>query len=242
MQGTTYPRMNRVFLTGTAQEEPELRYTPSGVSVCSFRVQVGRILRDRSGGSREVAAYLTVVAWQEAAQRMSRELRKGQAIYVEGYVSSRSFTTARGDKRTAIEIYAEQIQILGPFPEGEQPDQGGAEGTEETAASGGTHRRGAFRRQETPRPEQPGREHPAEPKREPDAAATETGETPRVSSADQVTDSHEATAAPSQETTESSGQQEDSGATESEDASRSTPSDEGEDTESQEDSTEAERQ
>lgn len=118
MEGTTYPRMNRVFLTGVSQEEPELRYTPSGVTVCSFRVQVGRILRDRSGGAREVAAYLTVVAWQETAQRMARELKKGQALYVEGYVSSRSFTTARGEKRTAVEIYAEQIQILGPFAEG----------------------------------------------------------------------------------------------------------------------------
>ncbi len=119
MDGTTYPRMNRVFLTGIAQEEPELRFTPSGVAVSSFRVQVGRILRDRSGGAREVAAYLTVVAWQEAAQRMARELRKGQAVYVEGYVSSRSFTTARGEKRTAVEIYAEQLQILGPFSEEE---------------------------------------------------------------------------------------------------------------------------
>jgi single-strand DNA-binding protein len=133
MEGTTYPRMNRVFLTGTAQEEPELRYTPSGVTVCSFRVQVGRILRDRTGGSREVAAYLTIVAWQEAAQRMSRELKKGQAVYVEGYVSSRSFTTARGEKRTAVEIYAEQIQILGPFVEGERP----AEGAREEGRSGG---------------------------------------------------------------------------------------------------------
>ncbi len=122
MDATTYPRMNKVFLTGLAQEEPELRYTPSGVSVSSFRVQVGRLLRDRSGGAREVAAYLTIVAWQETAQRMSRELRKGQAIYVEGYVSSRSFTTARGDKRTAIEIYAEQIQILGPFSDEEKPE------------------------------------------------------------------------------------------------------------------------
>lgn len=127
MEGTTYPRMNRVFLTGVAQEEPELRFTPSGVTVCSFRVQVGRILRDRTGGSREVAAYLTVVAWQEAAQRMSRELKKGQAIYVEGYVSSRSFTTARGEKRTAVEIYAEQIQILGPFQPGERGGEGSPE-------------------------------------------------------------------------------------------------------------------
>jgi single-strand DNA-binding protein len=140
MEGTTYPRMNRVLLTGIAQEEPELRYTPSGVAVCSLRVQVGRILRDRSGGAREVAAYLTVVAWQEAAQRMARELRKGQAVYVEGYVSSRSFTTARGEKRTAVEIYAEQIQILGPLAEGEKPTEGQTHGEEGNAPRGGGRR------------------------------------------------------------------------------------------------------
>ncbi|MBD3162663.1 MAG: single-stranded DNA-binding protein [Candidatus Eisenbacteria bacterium] len=161
MDGTTYPRMNRVFLTGIAQEQPELRYTPSGVMVCSFRVQVGRILRDRSGGSREVAAYLTVVAWQEAAQRVSRELRKGQAIYVEGYVSSRSFTTARGDKRTAVEIYAEQIQILGPFE---------AEETESRESGA----------KPAPRPERPRRPQKQEkPERDekPAEARPESGET-----------------------------------------------------------------
>jgi single-strand DNA-binding protein len=145
MDGTTYPRMNRVFLTGIAQEEPELRFTPSGVAVCSFRVQVGRILRDRSGGAREVAAYLTVVAWQEAAQRMARELRKGQAVYVEGYVSSRSFTTARGEKRTAVEIYAEQLQILGPFAEGEHA----AEATPGEGATTGAGRRAPQPRDES---------------------------------------------------------------------------------------------
>jgi single-strand DNA-binding protein len=150
MEGTTYPRMNRVFLTGIAQEEPELRYTPSGVAVCSFRVQVGRILRDRSGGAREVAAYLTVVAWQEAAQRMARELRKGQAVYVEGYVSSRSFTTARGEKRTAVEIYAEQIQILGPFAEGEKPSEAHPQGEEGHPAAHRGPRRPPRGREEHP--------------------------------------------------------------------------------------------
>jgi single-strand DNA-binding protein len=153
MEGTTYPRMNRVFLTGIAQEEPELRYTPSGVTVCSFRVQVGRILRDRSGGAREVAAYLTVVAWQDTAQRMAHDLKKGQAIYVEGYVSSRSFTTARGEKRTAVEIYAEQIQVLGPFAEGSEPHAGG------DADQQGQPRGGARRPFRRPREEAPVIEH-----------------------------------------------------------------------------------
>jgi len=156
MEGTTYPRMNRVLLTGLAQEEPELRYTPSGVAVCSFRVQVGRILRDRSGGAREVAAYLTVVAWQEAAQRMARELRKGQAVYVEGYVSSRSFTTARGEKRTAIEVYAEQIQILGPFADDEKPPEAQAEDEARAPSQRPAARRAGTRGREEPsRPEAP---------------------------------------------------------------------------------------
>lgn len=173
MEGTTYPRMNRVFLTGIAQEEPELRYTPSGVTVCSFRVQVGRILRDRTGGSREVAAYLTVVAWQEAAQRMSRELKKGQAVYVEGYVSSRSFTTARGEKRTAVEIYAEQIQILGPFAEGEKPAEGAHE---EPHAAGG---RGGRRGTSEPRRDELPLDGPAsEPAHEAGEAASEHHEEP----------------------------------------------------------------
>lgn len=165
MEGTTYPRMNRVFLTGIAQEEPELRYTPSGVAVCSFRVQVGRILRDRSGGAREVAAYLTVVAWQEAAQRMARDLRKGQAVYVEGYVSSRSFTTARGEKRTAVEIYAEQIQILGPFAEGEGPGASRADDSEGAGQRGPGRRAGGRGRDESrgdggaPAGEHPHEEH-----------------------------------------------------------------------------------
>lgn len=168
MEGTTYPRMNRVLLTGIAQEEPELRYTPSGVTVCSFRVQVGRILRDRTGGSREVAAYLTVVAWQEAAQRMSKDLHKGQAIYVEGYVSSRSFTTARGEKRTAVEIYAEQIQILGPFSEGERPSEG--------PAADEDGRPGAGRAVPRRPPAGPKREEPRDPEvGEPPAPAEEHG-------------------------------------------------------------------
>jgi len=209
MEGTTYPRMNRVFLTGLAQEEPELRYTPSGVSVCSFRVQVGRILRDRSGGSREVAAYLTVVAWQEAAQRMSRELRKGQAIYVEGYVSSRSFTTARGDKRTAIEIYAEQIQILGPFPEEKQTEESGArESAQLPIAPVGQVRPAAPRRDE-PRP-QPTEEQPAKPATEQQAetvepVATESSKEPESTSVTEPekTDSVEAVEKPAESTDES---------------------------------------
>jgi single-strand DNA-binding protein len=175
MEGTTYPRMNRVFLTGISQEEPELRYTPSGVTVCSFRVQVGRILRDRSGGAREVAAYLTVVAWQETAQRMARELKKGQALYVEGYVSSRSFTTARGEKRTAVEIYAEQIQILGPFAEG-------AEGAHAEGEGRGPARHGGRRMPPRPR-EEPHDEgqpdsHVAEPAESKDTGAHAAEEHP----------------------------------------------------------------
>lgn len=234
MEGTTYPRMNRVFLTGLAQEEPELRYTPSGVSVCSFRVQVGRILRDRSGGSREVAAYLTVVAWQEAAQRMSRELRKGQAIYVEGYVSSRSFTTARGDKRTAIEIYAEQIQILGPFSDEKPAETPGAkEGAQPPIAPVGQARPAPPRRDE-PRP-QPDGVHPAKPETEqqPEPAAKQDEEKPAETSepGTEETDAVDAVEKPAEATEPAS----DTAAAETEDAPRQETSSETETKEVDED-------
>jgi single-strand DNA-binding protein len=224
MEGTTYPRMNRVFLTGIAQEEPELRYTPSGVSVCSFRLQVGRILRDRSGGAREVAAYLTVVAWQEAAQRMSRELRKGQAVYVEGYVSSRSFTTARGDKRTAIEIYAEQIQILGPFREGEKADQGGGDQEDEHSGGQGPQRRTGYRRHEGPRPEA-AREQSAESSRE--RQADPAGDSSSGSSQEAVEESKEPAKESKEPAAESPATEESSGSTGSEGGSQASTAPEG---------------
>jgi single-strand DNA-binding protein len=115
MEADVLPRINRVIVTGFLQQEPELRHTPSGVAVASFRVRSGHFTRDRRGGLRETVSYFTVVVWQELAQRICRDARNGQGIYVEGALHSRSFLTAAGERKTVVEIYADSVETVPVF-------------------------------------------------------------------------------------------------------------------------------
>jgi single-stranded DNA-binding protein len=116
---------------------------------------------------------------------MARELHKGQAIYVEGYVSSRSFTTARGDKRTAVEIYAEQIQILGPFVAEERQEGAAAEHEIAAASPGAAPRSGHRPREEAARPAGAGEPRPPEPVKETAEATATSSPSPDDASEEQ---------------------------------------------------------
>ncbi len=135
MDADSFPRINRVIVTGFLQQDPELRHTPSGVAVASFRVRSGRMSRDRRGAPRETISYFTVVVWQELAQRVCREAKNGQGIYVEGFLHSRSFVAASGERKTVVEIYADSVEVLSAMlpvregramashPDGARPDE-----------------------------------------------------------------------------------------------------------------------
>lgn len=111
MESDALPKINRVVLTGFLQQEPELRYTPGGVAVASFRLRIARLLPENRGG-KETVSFVTVVAWQDLAQKVSREGKNGQALYVEGHLHTRSFETQKGERRTAVEVYAETLQLV----------------------------------------------------------------------------------------------------------------------------------
>ena len=130
MEADVLPRINRVIVTGFLQQEPELRHTPSGVAVASFRVRAGRVTRDRRGSTRETVSYFTVVVWAELAQRICREAHNGQGVYVEGSLHSRSFVASNGERKTVVEIYADEVEtvpIFLPVREG-KPGAPGREG------------------------------------------------------------------------------------------------------------------
>jgi single-strand DNA-binding protein len=137
MESDVLPRINRVIVTGFLQQEPELRHTPSGVAVTSFRVRCSRLVRDRHGAGRETVSYFTVVAWADLAQRVCREAHNGQGIYAEGALHSRSFVTASGERKTVVEIYAdlvEAVPVFLPVREGRAPGhEGGSAPTQEPA-------------------------------------------------------------------------------------------------------------
>jgi len=106
--------LNKVFLLGNLTADPEIRTTPSGKSVCRFRMATNRFWVDRqSGEKKQSVEYHSVVAWDKLANIVSQYLSKGRLVFVEGRLVTRTWEDGSGNKRSRTEIIAENIQ-LGP--------------------------------------------------------------------------------------------------------------------------------
>jgi single-strand DNA-binding protein len=105
--------LNKVFLIGNLTRDPELRYIPSGTAVSTFTVASNRAYKLASGEKKEEACFVRVVAWARQAELVSEYLSKGSPIFVEGRLASRSWETPDGQKRSMIEVVAQNIQFLG---------------------------------------------------------------------------------------------------------------------------------
>lgn len=119
--------LNKVFLIGNLTRDPELRYIPSGTAVASFTVASGRAYTSSSGEKKEETCFIRVVAWARQAELCGEFLLKGSPIFVEGRLQSRSWETPDGQKRSMIEVVAQNIQFLGKIPrpaEAARPAQG----------------------------------------------------------------------------------------------------------------------
>ncbi len=104
--------LNKVMLIGNVGRDPELRYTPEGIPVATFRVAMSESRRDRDGNLREHTEWHTVVAWRELAERTQRILQKGTLVYVEGRLHTREFEDRDGVRRRVVEIWADSLLVL----------------------------------------------------------------------------------------------------------------------------------
>ena len=102
--------LNRVILVGRLVADPELRYTPSGVPVASFRLAVDRQFKSQ-GGERETD-FINIVAWRRSAEFAANYLGKGRLVAVEGRLQIRQWTTQDGQRRTTAEVVADNVQGL----------------------------------------------------------------------------------------------------------------------------------
>jgi single-strand DNA-binding protein len=93
----------RVQLAGRCVADPELRYTPTGKSVCRMRVA--------TNDTRE-AQFHSVIAWEALADSAAQALRKGTAVLVEGRLQTRSWEAADGTTRSATEIVASAVKAV----------------------------------------------------------------------------------------------------------------------------------
>lgn len=104
--------LNRVQLIGNLTRDPELRYTPSGSAVCSFGIATNRSWTTDSGEKREEVDFHNIVAWRKLAELCSQFLTKGRKVYVEGRLSTRSWTGQDGQQKSRTEVVIDDMILL----------------------------------------------------------------------------------------------------------------------------------
>ncbi len=110
--------MSRSFskaqIIGNLGADPEMRYTPNGLAVTSFRVAVNRRARGQDGQQAEETDWYRVVCWGRLAETADQYLRKGLRVFVDGRLELRRYTGNDGQERMAPEIVATDFVILTP--------------------------------------------------------------------------------------------------------------------------------
>ena len=106
--------INRVVLTGNLTRDPELRSTPSGMSVCSLRIASNTRRKDNTTGEwTDKPNYFSVTVWGAQGENCARFLSKGRPVCIDGRLEWREWQTQEGQKRESIEIVADAVQFLG---------------------------------------------------------------------------------------------------------------------------------
>jgi single-strand DNA-binding protein len=104
--------LNQILLIGRAGTEPQMRYTPSGTAVTDFRLAVNNPSRDSSGEWQDNTEWFTVTAWDRQAESVNQYLAKGRRVFVEGRLSTNTFTGNDGVQRTSLEVRASRVIFL----------------------------------------------------------------------------------------------------------------------------------
>ncbi|MBI2036654.1 single-stranded DNA-binding protein [Candidatus Microgenomates bacterium] len=116
--------LNKVQLIGNLTRDPELRYTPQGTAVCTIGLATNRSWTTDTGEKREETEFHRIVAWNKLAELCSQLCTKGRKIYVEGRLSTRTWTGQDGNQRTTTEIVIDDMILLDSRRPAESPAAG----------------------------------------------------------------------------------------------------------------------
>ncbi|UCC90727.1 MAG: single-stranded DNA-binding protein [Dehalococcoidia bacterium] len=126
--------VNKLIIIGNLGSEPEMRFTPNGNPVTSFRVATNWRYTTGQGERREETEWFTVVAWNRLAEQCNQFLTKGRLVYAEGRLRTRTWEGQDGQRHFRSEIVADKVtfldrQAVAPLPEerAEEAEAGGAE-------------------------------------------------------------------------------------------------------------------
>lgn len=114
--------VNRVILIGNLGRDPEVRYTTSGMAMCTLNIATSRAWKNKTSGEREEETeWHRVILMDRMAENAGEYLAKGRPVYIEGRLRTRKWTDKDGIERYTTEIVGEQMQFLGGREDGASP-------------------------------------------------------------------------------------------------------------------------
>ena len=117
--------LNKMMIIGNLGADPELRYTPGGKAVTDLRVAVNDNRKGPDGEWIEETLWFRVSVWEQQAERLAEQLRKGNKIYAEGQLRAREYEARDGQKRTSLELAFARVVNLERRP---RDEDGGSSG------------------------------------------------------------------------------------------------------------------
>ena len=124
--------VNKVIVLGRLGQNPELKYIPSGQAVCQLSVATSESYKDRNEQMQERTDWHRVQVWGKMAENCAKYLKKGQQVYVEGRLQTRSWDNKEGNKQYVTEIVAGQVVFIGSG----HGEGGGDEGRDDSRGAG----------------------------------------------------------------------------------------------------------
>lgn len=103
--------INKAIIYGNLTRDPELKSLPSGIQVCEFGVATNRVWKDKNGARQESTDYHNAVVFGRQAELVKQYLHKGNGVFLEGRIQTRSWDAQDGTKRYRTEIVADRIQF-----------------------------------------------------------------------------------------------------------------------------------
>jgi single-strand DNA-binding protein len=104
--------LNKAMIIGRLTRDPEMRTTPTGANVVSFALATNFVWTDQSGQKKEQVEFHNIVAWRKLAETISKYLKKGSRVYIEGRLQTRSWDGQDGKKNYRTEIVADSMIML----------------------------------------------------------------------------------------------------------------------------------
>ncbi len=111
--------INKVILVGHVGKEPEIKYIDNGTAVAQFSLATNETYKDKSGNRVEKTEWHNIVLWRGLAEIVEKYVKKGDQLYIEGKIRTRSWDDKDGNKKYITEIVADSMQMMGKKGSGE---------------------------------------------------------------------------------------------------------------------------